>query len=72
MENKITTVNEPEPGIYEMRLRVLGNEVFAIGFKTSDNSNRAVLLGTVAVFSFLTITLAFGDKIVEFYKYLTI
>lgn len=53
-----------------MHIRFFGNELFAVGFKTPDTSNRVVLLGTVSVFAFLTLLGAYGDKIVQLYKYL--
>jgi hypothetical protein len=59
-----------EGGVYEMHIRFFGNELFAVGFKTPDTSNRVVLLGTVSVFAFLSLLGAYGDKIVQLYKYL--
>jgi hypothetical protein len=52
---------------YEVKLRILGNEVFAISLSSSSDSNRWVAIGLVTVFSVLTVLGAYGDQLVTLY-----
>lgn len=54
--------------VYEVRLRLLGNEVFAVSLSASDTSNRLLALGLVTVFCILTIIGAYGTSLIEFYR----
>lgn len=61
--------NEPTtPKVYELKLRLLGNEVFAIGLVSSSDSNKWIAIGIVSVFSVLTVLGAYGEKLVQFYQ----
>lgn len=53
---------------YEVSIRLLGNEIFAIGLKSSDNSNRWIAIGLVTVFCVITVLGAYGDKLVQLYQ----
>ena len=55
---------------YEFKLRILGNEVFAVGISTTDDSNRWMAIGLISMFSVLTILGAYGEKIISLYRYL--
>ena len=55
---------------YEIKLRILGNEIFAICL-TSSNDDRWTAIGLFTVFSILTVIGAYGDKIVSLFKMLT-
>lgn len=59
-----------DPKTYEIKIRLLGNEVFAIALSSSNDSNRWIALGLVTVFSILTILGAYGDKLVQLYKWI--
>ena len=52
---------------YEVRIRILGNEVFAIGLISSSDTNRWIVVGMLTTFSLLTIIGAYGEKFVNFY-----
>lgn len=67
---KPTLRNNMEDGqkVYEVRLRLLGNEVFAVSLSASDTSNRLLALGLVTVFCILTIIGAYGTNLVELYR----
>jgi hypothetical protein len=56
---------------YEIKLRVLGNEVFAIALGTSDDSNRVLAFGLITVFCVLTVIGAYGERLVNLFKMLT-
>lgn len=56
------------PKIYELKLRLLGNEIFAIGLVSSSDSNKWIAIGIVSVFSVLTVIGAYGEKLVQFYQ----
>lgn len=62
--------NMQDPKLYEVRIRLLGNEIFAISLASSNDSNRWIALGLITVFSVLTILGAYGDKLVQLYKWL--
>lgn len=55
---------------YEVNIRVLGNEVFAIKLATTSTSNRWILISLVSIFSFFTILGAYGEKFIEMYRWL--
>lgn len=52
---------------YEVRIRILGNEVFAVGLVSSSDSNKWIVIGLVTTFSLLTVIGAYGEKFVNFY-----
>lgn len=59
-----------DPKTYEIKIRVLGNELFAIALSTSNDSNRWAAIGLLTVFCLLTIFGAYGDKLVGLYKWI--
>lgn len=54
--------------MYEIKIRVLGNEIFAIALSAPDNSNRVLLAGLVTVFSILTVLGAYGSNLLTLFK----
>jgi hypothetical protein len=56
---------------YELHLRILGNEVFAIGLSSSSLDNKWVAIAIVSIFSALTLIGAYGDKFVALFQRLT-
>lgn len=63
-------MDQQEDQNYEVNIRVLGNEVFAIKLSTTSTSNRWVLISLVSVFSFLTVIGAYGDEFISMYRWL--
>ena len=55
---------------YELKLRILGNEVFAVGVSASSEDNKWIAIGIVSVFSILTVLGAYGEKIISLYHHL--
>ncbi len=54
---------------YEIKIRILGNEIFAIGLTSTSDSNRWVTIGLVTIFSILTVIGAYGEKFIGLYKW---
>lgn len=52
---------------YELKLRILGNEVFAVGLSSSSEDNKWIAIGIISVFSILTVLGAYGEKLIQFY-----
>lgn len=65
-------MNEETPKNYEVKIRVLGNEVFAVSLSTTNDSNRWIAIGLITVFSLLTVLGAYGEKLVNLFKQLVI
>lgn len=65
-------MDQSEDQSYEVTIRVLGNEIFAVKLSTTSTSNRWVLISLVSIFAFLTILGAYGDKFVDLYRWLTV
>ncbi len=63
----MTTENQI-PYSYAIRLRLLGNEIFAIELAAADTSNRLLAAGLVTVFCLLTVLGAYGDKFIKLYQ----
>ena len=61
-----------QENIYEVKIRVLGNEIFAIALAAPDSSNRILLGGLVTVFSVLSIIGAYGAELVSLFKSLAV
>ena len=57
-----------QPQTYELKIRVLGNEVLALALSTTSTSSRWIAISIVSMFSLLTVLGAYGDKLVELYK----
>lgn len=55
---------------YEVKLRILGNEVFALALTSTSDSNRWVAIGLITTFATLTVLGAYGEKIISLYRYL--
>ena len=53
---------------YEFRLRLLGNEIIAFGFSTTNDSNRWLVGGLLTVFCVLTVVGAYSEKFVAIVK----
>ena len=60
-----------QENMYEIKIRVLGNEIFAIALAAPDTSNRILLGGLVTVFCVLTVLGAYGSDLVTLFKSLT-
>jgi len=54
--------------LFEFKLRILGNELFAVSFGTNSDTNRSVMVGIVAIFSILTVVGAYGEKFAHLYR----
>ena len=63
-------MDQSEDQQYEVNIRVLGNEIFAVRLSTTSTSNRWVLISLVSIFSFLAILGAYGEKFIELYRWL--
>lgn len=61
---------EQLPNAYELKVRILGNEVFAVAIGSSSDSNRWIALGLITIFSLMIVLGAYGDKLVALYQYL--
>ena len=59
------------PATYEFRLRVLGNEVFAVSLSTSNSSNRWTILSITTILITLVLLGTYGGTLVESYKTLS-
>ncbi len=57
----------PQESVYNINVRLLGNEVFGISMSTTSTSNRLTLIAIVSIFSILTVLGAYGEKIVSLY-----
>lgn len=53
---------------YGIKIRILGNEVFAIELESSDSGNRWIALGLVTLFSFIVLVSIYGERLVEIFK----
>jgi len=64
----MTVETTKQENMYEIKIRVLGNEVFAIALAAPDSSNRILLGGLVTVFCVITIIGAYGAELVSLFK----
>ena len=55
---------------YEIKIRILGNEIFAVALSTTNDSNKWIAISLVTIFSLLTVLGAYGEKLISLYKYL--
>ena len=62
--------NESEDQSYEVKIRILGNEIFAIALSTTSTSSRWITVALVSIFALLTLLGAYGDKIATLYRWL--
>lgn len=63
--------NMPVKQSYEFKIRILGNEIFAVGIASDSASNKWIGIALVAIFSILTVLGAYGEKIIYLFKLLT-
>lgn len=52
---------------YEFVLRLLGNEVFALGFKSSTTSNKWLAIGLFAMFLVLLFLVIHGEALIKIF-----
>lgn len=62
---------DTEMKTYEFRIRFLGNEILAVGFSTTNDSNRWLAGSLLTVFCVLTVLGAYGEKIASVLKSFT-
>ena len=62
--------DQSEDQSYEVKIRILGNEIFAIALSTTSTSSRWVTVALVSIFALLTLLGAYGDKIATLYHWL--
>lgn len=55
------------PNVYEVKLRLLGNEVIAISIGSSSISNKWIALGLGSMFSLLLLFGIYGDNFVNLF-----
>lgn len=68
IENK--SMDQSEDQSYEVNIRLLGNEIFAVKLSTTSTSNRWVLVSLVSIFTFLTLIGAYGEQFIQLYRWL--
>jgi hypothetical protein len=56
---------------YEFKIRVLGNEVLAVGISSTATSNKWIAISIASAFSALVLIGAYGEKFVNLFKMLT-
>lgn len=61
-------MDQSEDQSYEFKIRVLGNEIFAVSLSSTSTSNRWTLIALVSIFATLTILGAYGEKFVSLYQ----
>lgn len=54
---------------YEIKIRILGNEIFAFALSTSSTSSRWIVVALISIFSILVLLGAYGEKLATFYKW---
>lgn len=64
-------MDQNEDQSYEFKIRLLGNEVFALSLSSTSTSNRWILIALVSIFTTLTILGAYGEKFLSLYQSLT-
>jgi hypothetical protein len=60
-------MDQSEDQSYEFKLRILGNEVFAVSLSSTSTSNRWILIALVSIFTTLTVLGAYGEKFIMLY-----
>ena len=63
-------MDKSEDQNYELKIRILGNEIFAVSLSSTSTSNRWIAIALISVFSLLTVLGAYGEKIINLYRYL--
>ena len=63
----MTTEIIAQPNTYGLKIRLLGNEVFAVELGSSSTSSGWVIGSLASIFAFLTLIGAYGDKLAIIY-----
>jgi hypothetical protein len=50
---------------YEFHLRILGTELFAVGFTVSDGSNRWAVIGLVTILAIISMLAFYGPALLN-------
>ena len=61
-------MDKNEDQSYELKIRILGNEVIAVSLSTTSTSDRWIIVTFVTIFSMLVILGAYGDKFAQYYQ----
>ena len=62
---------KPDPATYEFKLRILGNEVFAVSLSTSNSSNRWTILSVGTILATLLLLVTYGTDLAASYRTLS-
>lgn len=65
-------MDDSEDQSYEISLRILGNEIFGIKLSTTSTNSRWITVAILTIFSMLVLLGAYGEKLVNFYKSITL
>ena len=57
---------------YELKIRVLGNEIFAVALSSSSTNNKWIAIALVSIFATITLLGAYGDKLVSLYRWIAL
>ena len=63
-------MDESEDQSYEISLRILGNEIIGVKLSTTSTSTRWVTVAILTIFSSLVLLGAYGEKLIQLYKWL--
>ena len=63
-------MEENDDQSYELKIRVLGNEIFAIALSSTSTNNKWIAIALVSIFTTLTLLGAYGEKLVTLYHWL--
>ena len=53
---------------YELKIRILGNEIFAIALSSTSTNNKWIAIALISMFSFMTVLGAYGRELVDLYR----
>ena len=65
-------MDESEDQSYELSIRVLGNEILGLRLSTTSTSSRWITVALISIFSTLVLLGAYGEKLIQLYKWLTV
>lgn len=63
-------MDENDDQSYELKIRILGNEVFAVALSSTSTNNKWIAIALVSIFTTLTLLGAYGEKLVTLYHWL--
>ena len=63
-------MDETEDQSYEFKIRILGNEVFAVALSSTSTNNKWIAIALVSIFTTLTLLGAYGEKLATLYRWL--